>query len=343
MTPTAVVESGPGRMTEMNVDALARKKQSIIEKFGPWAASNIHVGGNLYTIGEGIHGDEIKLRRVLQVVADMTRRPLSELRLLDLACHEGIYATEFARQGMRVLGIEAREAHIEKLNFVKEALSLGNLDVAQDDVRNLSEAKYGLFDVVLCLGILYHLDAPDVFSFIERIGEVCTDVAVIDTRITLGPTESIVYKGTKYWGHRIQEGHSASDTPEQKMKRYWASIDNLTSFHLSRTSLYSLLARCGFTSVYECYVPAETAKPIDRITMVAVKGTRQKTLNSPLMENYPTNFAPEEFTAYKMERAMGKLYRMSRMIPEKVRVLMKSGGLLGSLYKPLPETMGRKR
>jgi 2-polyprenyl-3-methyl-5-hydroxy-6-metoxy-1,4-benzoquinol methylase len=326
----------------MNRDALEVKKQAVVAEFGPWTASNIHVDGDLYTIGKKIHGDEVKLRRVLQVVADTTRRPLESLRLLDLACHEGIYAIEFARHGAQVVGIEGRQAHIEKARFVKEALSLNNLDIVQDDVRNLSEKKYGRFDVVLCLGILYHLDAPDVFSFIERIGEVCQDVVIIDTRIAPGPTESAMYRGTKYWGHRIQEGHAPTDTPADKIKKYWASLDNLTSFHLSRTSLYSLLGRAGFTSVYECYMPAEPAKPIDRITFVAIKGNRQKTINSPLMDSYQVDHSPEDFTAFKMEQIYGKFYRLSRWIPERIRILLKTGGLLGRLYKPLPEAIGRK-
>jgi len=326
----------------MNLELLDAKKRSVIDRFGPWTASNIHVDGDLYTIGEKIHGDEIKLRRVLQIVADITRRPLETLRLLDLACHEGIYAVEFARHGAQVVGIEGREAHIAKATFVKEALSLDNLNIFQDDVRNLSEHKYGRFDVVLCLGILYHLDTPDVFSFVERIGEVCQDVAIFDTRIAFGPTETFTHKGTTYWGHRIQEGHSATDTQADKIKRYWASLDNLTSFHLSRTSLYSLLARQGFTTVYECHVPAEPTKPIDRITFVAVKGRRQTVLNSPLMARYPTNTSPEELTAFKMEQIFGRVYKMARLMPERVRVFLKSGGLLGKLYKPLPAAIGRK-
>jgi hypothetical protein len=318
----------------MNLELLENRQRTIVDKFGPWTASNIHLGDHFYTIGETIQGDEIKLRRVLQVVSDATRRPLKSLRLLDLACHEGIYAIEFARHGANVVGIEGREAHIEKARFVKAALSLNNLDIVQDDVRNLSRDKYGYFDVVLCLGILYHLDVPDVFSFIERIGEVCQNIAVIDTRIAFGPTLPYVYKGTRYWGHRINEGHGRSDTPEQKLKRYWASLDNLTSFYLSRTSLYCMLGRVGFTSVYECYIPPEPAKPIDRITLLAIKGSRETVINSPLMDKYPFDNAPEDFTVHKIEKMYGKLYRVSRLIPEKIRIALASHGLLGDLFRP---------
>jgi predicted RNA methylase len=322
----------------MNLDSLKTKQRLVIEKWGPWTASNIHLGHNFYTIGEGIEGDEIKVRRVLQVVSDVIKRPLRDLRVLDLACHEGIYAIEFARHGAAVLGIEGRQAHIEKANFVKDALSLSNLEIVQDDVRNLSKAKYGLFDVVLCLGILYHLDVPDVFAFIESLADVCREVTVIDTRVAFGPTRSYVYQGTKYWGHRLDEGHRAWDSPEQKISRYWASLDNPTSFHLSRTSLYCMLGRVGFTSVYECYIPPEPAKPIDRITLLAIKGRRQTVISSPLMEKYPINNSPEEFSVYKVEKMYGKIYQVFRLIPSRIRKAIKSHGLLGKLFKPFKPT-----
>jgi Methyltransferase domain len=319
----------------MDIKSLEHGQRMVVEKFGPWTASNIHLADHFYTIGEHIHGDEVKLRRILQVVSDAASKPLESARLLDLACHEGIYAIEFARHGASVLGIEGRQAHIEKGMFVKDALSLDNLNFIQDDVRNLSKDKYGSFDVVLCLGILYHLEVPDVFRFIESIAEVCDDIAVIDTRIAPGPTLPYVYDGTKYWGNRISEGHQPSDTPEEKIKRYWASLDNVTSFHLSRTSLYCMLGRVGFTSVYECYIPPEPEKPVDRITLLAIKGRRQRIISSPLMTAYPADDAPENLNAYKIERLYGVIYRAARLlIPERVRVAIKSHGFLGRLFRP---------
>src|SRR6266478_8352399 len=116
----------------MDLELFESRKQMVVNEFGPWTASNIHLGDRFYTIGEKIQGDEVKLRRILQIVADTTRRPLKSLRLVDLACHEGIYAIEFARHGASVLGIEGRQAHLEKATFVKDALSLNNVDFVQD-------------------------------------------------------------------------------------------------------------------------------------------------------------------------------------------------------------------
>ena len=84
---------------------------------------------------------------------------------LRFSLFRGHYAIEFAMQGATVVGIEGRESNVQKAIFAKDILNLENLTFYQDDVRNLSAEKYGQFDIVLCSGILYHLDSSDVFPF----------------------------------------------------------------------------------------------------------------------------------------------------------------------------------
>ena len=261
---------------------IEQERQRIITTYGPWTAHNIRLAEGLYTIGERVVGDEIKLRRVVQIVADSARKPFSEMRILDLACLEGLYAVEFARQGATVVGIEGREANIEKARFAQRALGLGNVTFVEDDVRNLSEEKYGLFDVALCLGILYHLDRPDVFRFLEKIAAVCQGILVIDTHISLQPVVSSLYRGRRYWG-RIHAEHHPSATPGERLKQLWSSLDTPNSFWLTRASLFSFLKQVGFTSAHECWVPVEARKPAGRITVLAVKGQPRQVLSAPLL------------------------------------------------------------
>ena len=276
----------------MTTALIELNKRRIIEKFGAWSAHNIHLGGDVYTISKTVAGDEIKLRRIVQSVADIAQRPIGELRILDLACLEGLYAVEFARHGADVVGLEIREPNIEKARFAKDTLGLNNLHLVRDDVRNISVSKYGEFDVVLCLGILYHLDAPDVFPFLERISETCRSFAVIDTHI--GTAErSHVFKGRTYSGSTYSE-HARDATPEFKAKQLWASIDNPTSFWPTRVSLLNALSSVGFTSTYECHMPPEPEKPADRLTLIALKGTRQKLLCAPLLDEHPIPDLPEK-------------------------------------------------
>lgn len=276
----------------MNAGPIEERKREVIEKFGPWSAHNIHLGGGIYTISEGLAGDEIKLRRIIQCVADISGRPLNSLRILDLACLEGLYAVELARQGAAAVGIEGRETNIEKAHFAKEVLALENLEFVQDDVRNLCRAKYGCFDVVLCLGILYHLDVPDVFAFLEHVAEVCRGFVLIDTHVSTVREKSCRYRGAPYWGRTYGE-HDAASTPEERARQLWASLDNPQSFWFTRASLFNLLAHVGFTSVFECHMPPEPDKPADRLTLLAVKGQRPDLLCAPLVNNQPIQDLPE--------------------------------------------------
>jgi ubiquinone/menaquinone biosynthesis C-methylase UbiE len=305
----------------MSTETLASQKSEIIEKYGPWTAHNIHLQDDIYTIAPKVVGDELKLRRILQCVLDLSCGSIEGMRILDLACLEGLFAIEFARHKAQCLGIEGREANIEKARFAKKALSLDNLEFVQDDVRNLSIEKYGRFDVVLCLGLLYHLDVPDVFTFIERLGEVCQRVCIVDTRITLDPKTSYSYKGRAYSGTKSEE-HSASDSKEEKMAKLWASLDNNEAFWLSRPALYNFLAHVGFTTVYECNIPAEPEKPADRITFVAIKGQAGNLLNAPLMAGRSQDDMPER-PRPENSKVVESLREISRLLPAPIRKMGK--------------------
>src|SRR4029077_6351940 len=103
----------------------------------------------------------------------------------------------------------------------------------------------------LALGILYHLDAGDLFSVIERIASVTRRALVVDTGVGRSAPEHLHDAGADYQGVRLVE-HSPEATEEERRKAVWSSLDNLTAVALTRPSLERALARQGFTSVLEC-------------------------------------------------------------------------------------------
>jgi 2-polyprenyl-3-methyl-5-hydroxy-6-metoxy-1,4-benzoquinol methylase len=262
----------------MDGASIKQELASLAERYGAWTDHNVRLTHNLYTMGETRRS--AKLQRVVQIVCDLARKPIEELRILDLACLEGGYAIEFARRGARTVGIEGREQNIEKARFAQRVLGLSNLELIRGDVRDLSIATHGTFDVVLCLGILYHLNAPDVFSFLEAISQVCTGLAVFDTYVALAPKQSYSHKGATYWGREFRE-HRLELTEQERLAKSWASLDNLRSVWLTKRTLINILNRQGFTSVFECYVPLELTKPRDRVTMVALKGRPARLMTNP--------------------------------------------------------------
>jgi SAM-dependent methyltransferase len=288
----------------MDMDQIRTMKQQIVERFGPWTAHCIHLGAGLYTFDEP-HIDT-RARRFVQIAADVIGEPLDKVRVLDLACLEGMFGIEFARHGAKVLAIEGRKTSLEKARFVKEMLALHNLELLLDDIRNFTAERHGYFDVILCLGILYHLDTPDAMEFLESISNACARVTIIDTNFSLSDEESCSWKGRTYWGRYWRE-HSPDDVRGQKMQRTWASLDNPRSFLFTRASLCNLLRHVGFTSVYEGLNPYEYHNPHwpgppqgeghvvlkDRITLVAIKGQPQTVLTSPLTQGSPEIDRPE--------------------------------------------------
>ena len=98
----------------------------IVEEHGPWTAMAIRMAPGQHTI-EGAQPDR-RLKRLLQTVTDSAKKPISELRVLDLACLEGHYAIEFASHGAEVVGIEIRDAHLAKARFIKNQLNLDKLN-----------------------------------------------------------------------------------------------------------------------------------------------------------------------------------------------------------------------
>lgn len=213
--------------------------------------------------------------RIVQIAHDLTSRPFDQLRVLDLASLEGHFSFEFAGCGAQVLGVEGRKANVEKSESERQRLGFNNVEFVHDDVRNLSAERYGKFDIVLCLGIAYHLDAPDVFKLFERVYEVCTDFAIVDTHVGVQANRQFTYGGRIYSGWDYREGEQAHP---------WSSIANSRSFWLTRPSLYNALSAAGFSSVLEAHSPAMNDMPGDRVTLIAMKRAKVNLFLTPLPE-----------------------------------------------------------
>ena len=119
----------------------------------------------------------VSARRLLDMVFPGDK---NHYRLVDLGCLEGGFAVEFARMGFQVLGIEVREANMAACNYVKANTNLPNLEFIRDDARNI--AKYGLFDVVFCSGLLYHLDKPK--EFLKTLSAVTKKLLILQTHFS---------------------------------------------------------------------------------------------------------------------------------------------------------------
>jgi SAM-dependent methyltransferase len=258
----------------MSDATLEREKAEIVKRFGPWTADNIDLGQGVWTIGADRNEvAEARVERTVELVRGFARRPLEGLRILDLACYEGGFPIAFARRGASVVALEAREQHAAKARFAARALGLDRLEIVEGDVRDVGRLVEGPFDVVLCLGILYHLDEPGPFELLASLGELCEHLIVVETQVSLKPKRRVEFDGRAYWG---------SDHPENPQYPA-ASIDNLQSFWLTRASLLNLLADCGFSAACEVLQPVivELAPWQDHVTLLAARGEQAGTARWP--------------------------------------------------------------
>ena len=220
-----------------------------------------------------------RVRRMLQTISDLRRGRLDNCRVLDLGCAHGTYALECARRGATSLGIEGRQSWIDVANQSMKDSGVQGASFQLGDVRYINKMEIGKFDVVLCLGLLYHLNVPDVFNLLESVFDVCTDFAIFDTQIAMSAEVSTHWRGKTYSGSIYRE-HQAEASAEQKAETLGASLDDEHSFWLTRYSLLNAMKHVGFTSVFEVRNPIDSMHAHgefklheDFVTFVGMKGT----------------------------------------------------------------------
>lgn len=108
-----------------------------------------------------------------------------DLRAVDLAAHQGWFATRMARAGLEaVTCVEQREQHVADSRLIAKALGHGDMQFIHSDIFDLDTETLGTFDVVLMLGLLYHLENP--VGALRLARRLCRDLFVIETQVVPG-------------------------------------------------------------------------------------------------------------------------------------------------------------
>lgn len=133
----------------------SKEIEQRVQALGPWF-HNLELSG-VKTAPDHFLGDypRVKWRRF----ADAIPADLSGKSVLDIGCNGGFYSIEMKRRGAaRVLGVDSDEAYLDQARFAAEVngvdVSFAKLSVY--DVAALKER----FDLVLFMGVLYHLRHP---------------------------------------------------------------------------------------------------------------------------------------------------------------------------------------
>jgi tRNA (mo5U34)-methyltransferase len=127
-----------------------------IDALGPWF-HNIDLGG-VWTAPDHFLGNYPgdKFRRFAPHLPD----DLTGRTVLDIGCNAGFYSMEMKRRGAeRVIGVDSDDRYLEQARFAAATLGYDNIEfrnLSVYDVAALGET----FDVVIFMGVLYHLRHP---------------------------------------------------------------------------------------------------------------------------------------------------------------------------------------
>lgn len=158
--------------------------EAILSEHAPWfyrfAFSNGAVTETRDEIADTIHSTRAEL--VFPFLDTIFHDRWHQVRCLDVACHEGWFATQVALRGAReVVGIDIREEHIVKASVIKELGEIDRTAFSQGDLYGINPEQHGTFELTLFLGILYHLDNP--LEALRIMRSITRSVCVIESQV----------------------------------------------------------------------------------------------------------------------------------------------------------------
>ena len=128
-----------------------------VAQLGPWF-QNIDLGGGLFTAPDHFLGDYPAFK--FAGFADVLPRDLAGASVLDIGCNAGFYSIEMKRRGAgRVLGIDSDDRYLAQARLVAEALDFPDIEYRKQSVYDVG-ALGERFDLVIFMGVLYHLRHP---------------------------------------------------------------------------------------------------------------------------------------------------------------------------------------
>lgn len=104
----------------------------------------------------------------------------SGLRALDVGARDGFFSFELERRGADVLALDYMPPQKTGFAVARELLGSG-VEYVTDNVYNVTVERYGQFDIVLFLGVLYHLRNP--LQALDVLWEVCRGQIFVETQL----------------------------------------------------------------------------------------------------------------------------------------------------------------
>lgn len=244
-----------------NPDWSQEQLEEAIHRLGHWEyyfefshglTTRIHASFNERTMDFHRYRSQLISETVIQLLGSTA----ASATVLDLACHCGLFSLDLAARGVReVRGIEYREKNLAQAEFLKAYYQFPNVGFTQGDVYDIEPQPV---DVVLCLGLLYHVVRP--VEVLELCYRSARQFAVIETVCHKEPISAYKVVGDKNIAVAIEGTRSIELQPT-----YRGLIDTLRQVGFK--TIVEVVGQCNtpielFTDGYRrCLIGFKEEKP----------------------------------------------------------------------------------
>lgn len=247
--------------------------------------------------------DEINAARGA-VVKDLLLETKAQLGLrsaIDVACGAGYFSALLTSAGLDVTGVDGRRNNVDECRRRQPGVQFELFDAEDRAIRGL-----GTFDLVLCFGLLYHLENP--LLAIRHLHALTGTLLLV---------EGVVFPGDQPIMGLVDETHS-----DDQGLNYFA-------FYPTEACLQKMLFKAGFANVYRFAVLPDhptyrSSKRLPRVrTMLAASHKPLATRFLQAVEEPQIYFAPWDAESVAASRdSLGKLRRFTKKpLPEKLKSL----------------------
>lgn len=105
---------------------------------------------------------------------------MSDMRVLDIGARDGFFSFEMERRGAEVIALDYVSPDVTGFAVASELLG-SRVEYRVENVYALDPRRHGEFDLVLFLGVLYHLRNP--MLALDRIWDVCRGDLILESHV----------------------------------------------------------------------------------------------------------------------------------------------------------------
>jgi SAM-dependent methyltransferase len=142
--------------------------QKKIDELGDWYQPIEFIKDELktrskYDYGSTLHG----MNKWNFILRKNLPKKMEGKKILDIGCASGLYSMLCVKEGAKVIGVELDEEGYKQSLLTREIFSeldgrdySKNFEILHMDLMNFDWDKYGVFDVVMALNVLYWIKIP---------------------------------------------------------------------------------------------------------------------------------------------------------------------------------------